>query len=499
MSRALPLSWTEYANFDATDLAGLVARGEVSPQALAQQAAAAVALVNADINAVIEVFDDAVANPAAQAIAVGSPFYGVPMMLKDLGSRMQGRLQESGYAWYDGHVASEDDPLTHNFRAAGFNLMGRTTTPEDGMAGVTESIKFGVTRNPWNLQRSSGGSSGGSAAVVAAGVLPVSSASDGAGSIRLPASWCGLIGLKATRGRLPLPIGTHEALVPSAVEGVVTRSVRDTARVHDMIARRPLGSGFMPYPEGDALVSQVDAPDRKFRIALATGNWSRGDTVAADCLERVEKVATWLQQQGHEVETVVDRSICDFEQVFQSYKIANWVAPLGSAIPAMAEAMNVVLTPENTSRQALALIDAATAYCLDDYYEALASNSVTTRQWGQFWELGYDLLLTPTMADLCPQVNSDYALSSELPFDEYFERTMDLCRYTLPANDAGLPAISVPAGLDRNQCPLGVQFHAPWTRESDLIHIAAQLERGRPEWFSQLAPLNVITKSRQRS
>lgn len=494
MSDQIVFSWEEYISHDGMALAELVGRGEVSPRELATQAMVATARVNPQINAVIEVFEDAVTDPNKDGMNPAGAFHGVPMMLKDLGSRMKGRLQECGYAWLDSNIAEDDDLLTGNFRSAGFNLIGRTTTPEDGMAGVTETIKFGITRNPWDLQRSSGGSSGGSAAAVAAGILPVCSASDGGGSIRLPASWNGLVGLKTTRGRLPLPVGAHEALLPSAVEGIVTRSVRDTASIHDAICYKAPGSGFMPYPASESLLSQLDAPARKFRIALSTGKWSRNDSVPAEYVERIQEVARWLEQQGHHIETVNDGDICDFEQIFSSYKLANWVAPLGNSIPAMAAHYGVNLTSENTSTQALNLIEAAKTVTVDDYMGALSVNALTTRQWGRFWERGYDLLLTPTLGDRCPEVQSErYALSSSLSFDDFFDHGMDLCRYTMPGNDSGLPAISLPAGLDINACPMGMQFYAPWARETDLLHIAGQIERGKADWFNQLAPLNVAT------
>jgi amidase len=494
MSDELPLTWDEYCHCDATDLAALVAQGQVSAPELARQAAAAVARVNPQINAVIEVFDDVVDDPGREGMNPAGPFGGVPMMLKDLGSRMKGRLQENGYAWQAGNIAEEDDPLTRNFRDAGFNLIGRTTTPEDGMAGVTETIKFGITRNPWNLERSAGGSSGGSSAAVAAGVVPVCSASDGGGSIRLPASWNGLVGLKVSRGRLPLPAGLHEALLPSGVEGVVTRSLRDTAAVHDAICKKPLGSGFMAYPQAQLLAPELRAAPRQLRIALSTGNWSRGDGVPPEYLERVREIAQWLQGEGHVVEEVADHELCDFEQLFASFKLANWVAPLGSAIPAMAAHLGVTLSEDNTSPQALKLIEASKSVTLDDYMNAVAVNAQTTRQWGVFWERGFDLLLCPTMGDRCPVVQSPlYALSSELSFEAFFDHCIDLCRYTAPGNDSGMPAITLPAGLDINACPMGIQFYAPWAKEADLLHIAGQIEAGKPDGFQQMAPLNVAS------
>ena len=492
MSISPPISWDSYGQYDATDLAKLVTDGEVSPQELASQAAMAVDMINPKINGVIEVFADTLANPYTDGMDRNGPFHGVPMMMKDLGSRMKGRQQESGYAWMEQHIAEEDDLLVGNFRRAGFNLIGRTTTPEDGMAAVTETIKFGITRNPWNLDHSSGGSSGGSAASVASGILPVCSASDGGGSIRLPASWNGLIGLKNTRGRLPMPTGVHEASLPSGVEGVVTRTVRDTAAIHDGICRKPLGTGFMPYPPVQPLLPELAGPARKFRIALSTGNWSRSDVVPAQLIDRTKEIAGWLEDNGHTVELIDDSAICDFEALYQAYKVANWIAPLGNVIPQMAEALGVILTPENTSHQTLQLIELSKSIRYADFAAAMDANVMVTRQWGQFWEQGFDLLLTPTMADLCPSVNSEkYSLGSPLKFDQFFDHALDLCRYAIPANETGLPAISLPAGLDSNGCPMGVQFYAPWNHEHDLVHIAGQLEQAMPHFYNNLAPLNV--------
>lgn len=489
MTDAHPFSWDEYGAMDATALAARLRNGDTCATELARQAEAALNAVNPSINGVIEIFQDAVANPAHGQ----GPFAGVPMLLKDLGSKMAGRKQEAGYSWLDSNIAEADDPLTANFRAAGFNLIGRTTTPEDGMAATTETLGFGITRNPWNLDHSPGGSSGGSAAVVATGALPVCSASDGAGSIRIPAAWTGLIGLKTTRGRQPLPEGVNESIIPSASEGIVARSVRDTAGVYEWLGQKARGSGFMPYPDTPPLMAQLGPTHKPYRIAVSTSDWSRRDSVPQELKDAVQRTADWLTNSGHQVDHVPESKLCDLEQVYQSFKIANWVAPLGRWIPQMAAAAGITLTPANTSQQTLDLIEAAQDISLDDFLTAMETSAATTRQWGLFWDQGYDLLLTPTLADICPLVESNYALSSKLPFAEFFDLCMDLCRYTLPANDAGLPAISVPAGLDKNGCPLGVQFYGPWGAEADLIHIAATLERGQPHLFSQLAPLNVRT------
>jgi len=288
-----------------------------------------------------------------------------------------------------------------------------------------------------------------------------------------------------------MPTGVHEASLPSAVEGVVTRTVRDTAAIHDAICHKPLGTGFMPYPNTQPLLSELTTSTRKFRIALSTGNWSRNDVIPAELIQRTNQVASWLEDNGHSVELVDDHTICDFETLFEAYKVGNWIAPLSNVIPQMADAFGVTLTPKNTSHQTLQMIKLGKGTTYADFAIAMDKNVLITRQWGQFWERGFDLLLTPTMADLCPPVNSEkYALASPLSFEQFFDHAMDLCRYAMPANETGLPAISLPAGLDSNGCPMGVQFYAPWNHEHDLIHIAGQMEQAMPHRFNCLAPLN---------
>ena len=288
-----------------------------------------------------------------------------------------------------------------------------------------------------------------------------------------------------------MPTGVHEASLPSGVEGVVTRTVRDTAAIHDAICRKPLGTGFMPYPQTQPLLPELNTSPRKFRIALSTGNWSRSDVVPAELIQRTDQVASWLEENGHSVVRVDDSTICDFAVLFQAYKVGNWIAPLGNVIPQMAEAFGVSLTAQNTSHQTLQMIELSKAITYADFAAAMDKNVLVTRQWGQFWERGFDLLLTPTMADLCPPVNSEkYALASQLNFDQFFDHAMDLCRYTIPGNEVGLPGISLPAGLDSNGCPMGVQFYGPWNHEHDLIHLAGQMEQAMSSWFNCLAPLN---------
>ncbi len=494
MSDSLPLTWDEYMQLDATGMAQMISRGDVSAKELAAQAAAAAALVNPRINAVIEVFDDVIADPGRDGMHRDGPFHGVPTMLKDMGSRMKGRAQENGYLWQRGNIAERDDPLTENWRAAGFNLMGRTTCPEDGITHITHSMKDGDTRNPWNLRHTPGGSSGGASAVVASGAIPVASASDGGGSIRYPAAWTGLVGLKPSRGLLPMPTGFHEALMPSAVEGVVTKTVRDAAAIYYHLSHKPLGSGFMAFPKPAApYLEQLSCPPRNFRIGVSTGSWSRTAALDPVLKQKTLDTADLLASLGHQVENVQDADICDFEALFRGYLLANWLGPIGMGLQATAAAHGVELSESNTSRQALNHVEFARGLTLEDHLEAAAINPVITRQWGHFWERGYDLLLTPLTSVQCPGLDSLYRTDAELPFEQWMNNLVDSCRYAMPANETGLPAISLPAGLDDNGCPLAIQLIAPWAKEADLIHIASQLEQATPECFNQLAPFNVAS------
>ena len=240
------LSWDEWSRLDAVSMAALVRQGDVSAAELASQAAEAVALMNPKLNAVLEVFEDVVESPLKDGMNPDGALAGVPMLVKDVGSGLKGRLQERGAKFLEGMRRENDDTLVENWRSAGLNLIGRTSLPTCGFAAVSDSLIHGITRNPWNLDRTPSGSSGGSAAAVAAGIVPIASASDGAGSTRSPAGWNGLIGLKPSRGLLPLAAGANEFSRHLGVEGVLTKTVRDSALAYDYMCRHKPGDSFMP-------------------------------------------------------------------------------------------------------------------------------------------------------------------------------------------------------------------------------------------------------------
>jgi len=250
----------EYAQYDGLGLAELVRKKEVTPRELAELASQAVEKINPKINGVIETYTDRIESLGDEADNPDAPFAGVPFFLKDLGATEGGRKQEMGSRLAKGNVADHDSFLTQRFKEAGVSILGRTTTPELGFAPTTESILTGKTRNPWNLERIAGGSSGGSSASVAAGIVPISHASDGGGSIRIPAACCGLVGLKPSRGRVTWGPSLDEALNGMALEFAVSRTVRDTAAMLDAVCAPASGDPFIIIQPERPYIEEVGAP-----------------------------------------------------------------------------------------------------------------------------------------------------------------------------------------------------------------------------------------------
>ena len=489
------MSWAEWASKDATDLAALVKSGQLTPKDLAAQAAAGVAMLDDRLNAVIALFDDVLANPDADAPATTGLLYGVPMFLKDLGAGLKGRKQESGSLLFKDYVAQATDPTVENFLAAGLIPIGRSTTPEFGMTFDTSTTYRGelkVTRNPHNLERTAGGSSGGSAAAVAAGITPISMSSDGGGSTRIPAAFCGLVGLKATRGRIPRPLAQSEYITRIAIDGVVTRSVRDTAAAYETLTRVPNGGSFIAMgPPRGSYVEAIKHQPGRLRVGLSTGMWGRANPVDSEVAARVRDAAKLMESLGHHVEELDDAKICDWNAMWTGY-ITQWI---GSRALFDFQAKDRGIDPKDLHKYLGPMTYrhyiAAQRYDKYDIFRMMAQNNVTTRAFGKLMER-YDVLLTPSLAIRVPQANGPYSLLSESnDLDGWVNFLADACRFTMPGNETGLPGISIPAGLDTDGLPIGVQVHGNFSSEATLMQIAAQFERARPEWFSPVPMVHV--------
>ena len=481
-----PFDWATWGRIDATELAAKLQAKDVTMPEVMHQFADAISIQNPRLNAVIEVFDDVLDDPDSSGANPDGPFYGVPIMIKDMGSRIQGRDQQIGLGFKAPDLATEDDPLIKNFRAAGFIVCGRTAVPEDGMTLITHSIPQGNTHSPFNLQHTPGGSSGGSSAAVAGGITPICSASDGAGSIRFPAAWTGLVGLKGTRGINPLPKGLNESILAGAVEGALVRSIRDCAAVTEVLAiHRQLGRSFMPPHPPPLLIKELTVPRRKLRVGVSAEAWGSSVLVDADVLKSIEETTRRLEALGHTIVPLQPKEICDFHALRSSFSVGEWLLPISRELMYLVDEANVPLTDENASIQLRHHLELADRYSMDDLFEAQMVTEALMRRWGDFWQSGVcDVLLSPVTPISCPEINSNYRMDSPQSFDEWSENLFDAACYTIPANHMGLPALSLPSGSDRNGCPIGVQLMAPWRHEHDLIHLASHYEAGYPALFN---------------
>ncbi len=488
------MSWDAWARHDATALAERVCKGELTAAELAQQASEAVTRLNPKLQGVIELFAHAAEAPDTDRPARDGALYGVPMFLKDLGSGLAGQTQDSGSAFTRGTRIAATDPSIANFLRAGLVPLGRSATPEFGMTFDTVTEYEGdvtVTRSPWNLERTPGGSSGGSAAMVAAGAVPLSMSSDGGGSTRIPASFCGLVGLKASRGRVPQPLGRNEYVTRISIDGVVSRSVRDTAAVYDYLTHVPTGGSFirMGPPQG-SYRDAIARPPGRLRIALSTGRWGREGDTDKQVAARVHEVARLLESLGHAVEEVDDATICDWPTLWSAY-VTQWVGSR-AMFTLMAEEKGIgrqqlqTLLNPMTWRHYLA----SERYDKFDLLRMMNANNTVTRQWGAFFDR-YDALLTPTLAIRVPLANGPYSLLRDEELDPWVGRLADACRYTMPGNETGHPAISLPAGFDTDDLPIGVQLHAAFGGEARLLQLATQVEQARPGWFGAIPPVHV--------
>jgi amidase len=491
------LSWQEWGEIDAVGLAALVRTGQISATETVAQAIEAARRLNPQLGAVLETFDDVIADPSVDGANADGALWGVPLFIKDLGSTIAGRLAENGSVLSRDRRSTRTDPLIANLHHAGLIAVGRSATAEQGMTYDTTTTYRGlsVTRNPWNPRYTPGGSSGGSAALVAAGVAPLAHSTDGAGSTRIPASLTGLIGLKVSRGRLPLPWNFNEYGNQSLGEGTFSRTVRDTATFLDAAAaHHPPGNSFIagkpPAPAFAASLQQsLQQKHGRLRIALSTGKWGRDTACHEDIAARTRAVAIALRDLGHIVEEIDDADITDWQRFWPSFRTfwlgmrpAMWGLPYEDGIPPDLLAQ--------FSPMARKFWLNAQRYDKRDVLRHQASNKAHALHLGDFFSK-YDALLAPAFAIPAPKANGPFSVANDRDFDTYINELLDAGRYAIPASDAGLPSISLPAGKDANGIPIGVQLYGKWFAESALLQLAAQLEASQPQWFNTVPPIHV--------
>ena len=478
------MNLTEYSSYDGVALADLVRRREVSPKELAHLFVEAVEKVNPKINAVIEVYSDRIEELDNRAISTG-PFAGVPFLMKDVGAGEGGRHQESGSRFMKGHVADKDSFLTAFFKKAGLTLLGRTTTPEFALGVSTESELMGATRNPWNLETMAGGSSGGSAASIAAGIVPMAHGSDNGGSIRIPASACGLVGLKPSRGRVTLGPDIGELFSGMLQEFVITRTVRDTALMLDMVSEPAPGDPFIITQPIRPYAQEVNAPVGHLRIAWTTDSWQPGVSVDSEVVRCVEQVVSECERGGHEL--VEASPVFDYEEYLHAVCVA-WAFGLYAGMDMFAAGMGRKISEETIEPLMLSFYEYSKGLSAADMFMTEFVLNNFRRTFGKFFEQ-YDMLLTPTLVKLPEPLGKYTKMRTDIDYIGYMRLCDEIRVHTPAANVTGQPAITLPLGHSQSGLPIGVQFMARFGEEGALIRLASSLEQEMP-WSNRIPPVH---------
>ena len=471
--------FAEYVEHDGLGLAELVRGGQVSALEVLEAAIARIEQLNPGLNAVVtKVYDEARAE--AQGLDRNAAFAGVPFLLKDLGGAQAGVPLSAGSRFFAHAAAPADAEIVRRHRRAGLMILGRTNTPEFGLNASTEPVLVGPTRNPYDPTRTSGGSSGGSAAAVAARMVPLAHASDGGGSIRIPAACCGLFGLKTTRNRNTLAPYAGEGLAGFSVEHVVSRSVRDSAAALDATAGPAPGDPYYAPPPARPFLEEVGAPAGRLRIAFTTKTFN-GMTVHPDCAAATQAAARLCEELGHAVEEAAPAY--DVEGLDLNY---NRVFAVGAAanVALRARALGKEVDPAGFERVTWAMIERGRQISAPDYVMMINRLHGISREIALLFGT-YDVLLTPTLAEPPVELGVLDMMSEDL--EAYTQRLWRFTPFTYPFNVTGQPAMSVPLSWNAAGLPIGVHFVGRYGDEATLFRLAAQLEHARP-WADRRPP-----------
>lgn len=470
---------------DACAQADLVASGEASPAELVEEAIARIERINPHVNAVIRTrFEQARAEVAGPL--PGGRFRGVPLLLKDLLCYSAGEEVHEGMAalkaarW----TSPVEQELTRRFTAAGFVVLGRTNTPELGILPTTEPAAYGPTRNPWDLHRSAGGSSGGSAAAVASGMVAVAHASDGGGSIRIPASACGLVGLKPSRGRVPLGPEFGDVFTGLVCELAVTRTVRDTAAVLDAVAGPAPGDPYAAPPPPRPYAAEVGAPTGSLRVAVQPGA-PGGRPTHPECAAAAEAAGRLLESLGHHVEAARVAALDD--PAYPDNFLMLWASGCAFDVDHYwPQRLGRPLTVDDVETTTWALAELGRRYSAAEFLAGRQWLQANSRAVGGFFE-AYDILVTPTLAELPPPLGH-FDATPDNPLAGLIASAA-LVPFTPPFNVTGQPAVSLPLHWTADGLPVGVQLVARYGAEDLLIRVASQLEQAAP-WGQRRPPVS---------
>jgi amidase len=472
----------DLTSLDATALAELVRKKEVKPIELVEAAIERIERVNPALNAVVTPMYD-YAREQALGPMPDVPFAGVPFLLKDFLAECGGVRFTEGTAFLRDYVPDEDSELVKRYKRAGLIIVGKTNTPELAIGITTEPRLFGPTHNPWDTDRTPGGSSGGSGAAVAAGVVPMAHGNDAGGSIRVPASCCGVFGFKPTRARNPLGPHYGDIFTGLAVEHALTRSVRDSAALLDATAGPDLGDPYWAPPPERPFVQEVGAQPGRLRIALSSQT-PLGKEVHPDCVAAVRDAAALCEELGHDV--VEAAPAFDGELAWQSFTTVL-CAGFAWAIDAWGRRTGRTPTSEFFEPFVWSFTQRGRELSAPDYLLALQDLQKLTRDIARFF-VDYDIWLTPTLGEP-PVPLGTFKFSMEDPF-ELRRRMATFAPFTYISNATGQPAMSVPLSWNSEGLPVGIHFVGRFGHEATLFRLAAQLEEARP-WANRRPPVSV--------
>lgn len=494
-------AFKEYTRYDAIGLAELVRRGEVTAGELCEAAIQCIEQLNPKLNAVVTPMYD-IGRGVAERQALEGPFAGVPFLLKDLMYAFAGVPMSSGSKAYKHFVPDYDSEMVKRFKKAGLVILGKTNTPEFGLMGVTEPAVFGPCRNPWNTDHTPGGSSGGAAAAVAAGMMPMAAGGDGGGSIRIPAGYCGLFGLKPSRGRNPCGPHHGRPWQGAVQEHVITRSVRDSAAALDATHGPDIGAPYAIHPPSRPYLEEVGTPPGQLKIGFSTTS-PVGADVHPECIEAVMKAARMLETLGHQVEE--RQPAVDGRALAKSY-ITMYFGEVAADLEDMRAVLRRKPTPSDVEPTTYTLGLLGRAVSAGEFVAAMRCWDRSARQMGAYFET-YDLYMTPTTAHPPAKIGEVQPSPIEKTFmkavntlgmgrllkatgivDQLAQKSLARTPFTQLANLCGLPAMSVPLHWTAEGLPCGTQFIAPFGHEDTLFRLAAQLEEAQP-WADRNPPV----------
>ena len=474
------MNFADYRQHDALSLAELVRTRHVTPEELLNTALARAAQVNPKINAIVLDHENVARNQLKDGLPQG-PLTGVPYMLKDLGAQLKGTVTTGSLSLYREAVAQADTTFVERCKKAGLVIFGKTHSPELGLSPSSESRMFGATRNPWNLEHIAGGSSGGAAAAVAAGIIPTAHATDGGGSIRIPAACCGLFGLKPTRARTPIGPKRGEGWGGASIAHVVSRSVRDSAAFLDATAGAAPGDPYAAPHQARPFLDEVKAAPGRLRIAVSTTPPIPA-AVHPDAIAAVKDAAKLCESLGHIVEEATP-AINGMEIMAAQGVVIS--ANVAFTVDEAAEALGRKARPEDVERATWFRVENARKTDSSAYARAMNTLHYLGRTVAAFME-DHDIILQPTAAQ--PPLKLGILNMERTDLGEMFREMISFIPYTGIYNLTGQPSANIPLHWNAAGLPIGTMFTARFGDEATLFRLAAQLEQARP-WKDRYAPL----------